>query len=250
MPEQSPLSQFTAADNHALVQFEQRRPAYGRRMLMAFDDLNRAREHGTSFDMVGAIAECLRAVVPPTIERHGALCSTIALPGLDVSHYYLGVSESLGRVKLGLSGDVRKREASLRRSQIGLGFPGDFEMCEWVTGEAKRTRQLEREGLKHLSAHRVGGEWFVSRAEVWDWHHHAGNVLTADLAARVRAIDIESQISQAMVPFDRGDPFGTLQALHPVSAEGARARNLARLISPWFRALDRVMGMTWETRHG
>lgn len=65
------------------------------------------------------------------------------------------IGPAVGPQKIGLSGDVEKRLATLQ-----TGFPGDLIIHHKEPIEAKKVRLLEKKIHTELNYKRVRGEWF------------------------------------------------------------------------------------------
>lgn len=190
-------------------------------------------------DFIDALSECIYSVADTAIVMHGALGARIALPGIKVGYLYIGTSEALGRVKVGITSNPAKREQSIRRAMKNLGFPGDFEMFEPTAGEMSLVRRAESDGLRLLTDLRVGGEWFRHDGRIWDWHCEAGTMLLDELAEAVRTLDVEAQVN-ARAPWVGLE--GAFVGL-PTNETQARLSQLLRLWKQWTAAINELMGI-------
>lgn len=90
-------------------------------------------------------------------------------PGASWLYIYIGQSVSLGRLKIGITKNIKGREASLNASLKQCGLESDFEIFDWAIADARTIRDFELEGKKALSSSQIVGEWFRDEPEVHEW---------------------------------------------------------------------------------
>lgn len=222
-------------------------------LLTSQANLRRAQTHGTAAEMVEAIAECVRAVSAVSIAMHPALGAKTTLPGVSTLWYYMGYSDVLGKAKLGITKDVQRRAKSIRASMHSLGFPGDFELHDWMVGEEGEVRRMERRAFDQLAHLRRGGEWFAVEAEVFDWFFDAANFLEEDFRDRIADIDIEAQIAEAYRAQHVEDSiFGSfnIDRRQRDDPQTRRAAALLGLWRKWSKAFDALIELRNQQEAG
>lgn len=197
-------------------------------------------------DAVHVAADAVRITAELAILLNASQARPISLPDLPVLYYYMGISDELGRLKYGITKDLEKRQAALRRNMVGLGFHPDFEMFEWIVGEAKEVRATEQQGLKLLKPHSRGGEWFdLNAEEVWEWQFTSARHLDTHLRQCLRDFDVNAHVQQALTPYARSPLFPT-NIFERKSPEQSVVDQVTALWKHWESARRALMKKDWN----
>ena len=164
----------------------------------------------------------------------------LQLPRNRMMYLYLGYSESMGRFKVGITTDVRRRAQEINKSLTHLALPADFTMEHYGFAPEAIVRAEERRLLHELRDYSVGGEWFRADSPAFTTIFDAADALWDQYYEFVRTFDIGPDI-RACAP---------AQQLYPtLASQHAHLDRLTKLSMEWIKTYHAAIDVIRQRVH-
>lgn len=112
--------------------------------------------------------EVLQATIDLARVRYGMFNLLFLPPKERIGYVYFGYSEVLGRVKVGYTNNLARREKQIAAQFTALSLDGDFKILGAAMAPEHIARLYERIAHTELSDLRYKGEWFRDDPRVFD----------------------------------------------------------------------------------